>query len=229
MSKVHFIKEVCPEKIVLGKIKDRNITFYYPDDSSGESFSLLRIQTPQFKIPFDVDERKTKDGRVFMKSMTISTNDIGSSKNLRDIKRFRKKIEEIDNRMVSLLPEEYQTRNFYKSLYQGKNENFKPTMKIGIPFDRDETCKVPIFDYKNEHLPDSEIGRGDFISSIITLEGIWLSSGKMGVNWNAWQIKSYGNSLDSNKSRVSFKSEEFPDEDIPIQKFKKFKIRLEDE
>lgn len=185
MENVLLIKEVDPEKIVIGAIEDRRVTIFY---RFGESVKPLRINTPRLKVPFDLDEVKAKDGRVFIKNLTISTEDHGSSKNLRDLKRFREKIGEIDKKIVSLLPENLQMKTFYNSLYQ-KDEKYQPTMKLGILMDREENAKIPIFDNEQKVINEEFLKKGVVVSAIITLDQLWMNADKMGLNWTVNQIQ----------------------------------------
>ena len=194
-----------PELLTIGNVKDKSIGVYYPIEDKSEEFSKLRIQTPRFKIPFNPDERKTKENKIFVKNISLSTDEIGSDLNKKNANTFRMKIEETDQKIKSLLPPPYNEKNLSPSLWQSKNLTYKPTMRITLPYS-DEVCKTAVYNEKDDKIQDTDVCRNSIISAIIRLDGIWLWGDKMGVNWVAEQIKIYEDT--PKKSKIFFRDED---------------------
>jgi hypothetical protein len=205
------IKEYKPLKLVHGKTTEKAVTFYYPLNSSSDEFRKLTIQTPRMYIPFDLEERKMGD-KVFIKNINLSLREIGSDKNKKRLLQFEDKIKETDKRILDLLPEKLLMKNFYPSLYQGKNLNYKPNMKVSIPFDGDD-CKISIYNEQHEQISDEKLDKGIILSAIIRLDKVWIWNDKMGVNWVVEQIKIYNsqNTISPKKNPKSFKLREDSD------------------
>lgn len=215
--KILSTREFNPDNIVVGTASDRNVTFYYPLTPGSDEYSKLRIQTPMMRIAFDPDEKKTKEGKTFVKNICFSTDEIGSSGNKKNLKYFREKIKESDRKMFGLLPEVLQTKALSNSLWQGKNKNYGPTFKASMPY-KDNVCKSFVFDENDDRVSDDEVQRGVTASAILKLDNMWIWNDKIGVNWSIDQLKIYDKKQTTNTDVY---------DDQPPTKVK-FKIRKED-
>lgn len=183
-------KNYDPSVLTIGTATEKNVSFYYP--TGNDEFTKLRIQTPKFRIPFIPEERKTKADKIFVKNISLSTDEIGDSNNRKLIELFRTKIMNTDDVLKKLIPESLKSKELGSSLWQGKNVKYKPIMKISMNY-KDEKCQTAVYNANDEKISDDEIKKDIIISAIIRLDGVWISNNKMGVNWVAEQIKIYEN------------------------------------
>lgn len=198
--KIYLTKEWNPEKIVIGNINDKKINIFYPKENEEGSFNPLVIQTPKLKIPFDGEEKRSKDGQVFVKNIQLSASPVGGQSNKNNIKSFVEKINAIDENIKAQVGGSKKMSNSFR---QGRNTDFAPNMRISIPF-RDECCKTAIYDSKDDKTDVSSITKGIIVSVILRLDSLWIGAQSMGINWVAEQIKIY-------------------EKPAPIKKFLKFK------
>jgi hypothetical protein len=185
-------KEYDPEMLTMGNIGEKSICVYYPVKDVKDQFTKLKIQTPKLRIPFDGDLRKTKEGKIFVKNIQLSTDEIGSNNNKKNINTFRTKIEDTDNKIKKLLPPEFTNKTISNSLWQGKNTKYSPNMRISIPF-KDEICQAEVYDSDDTLLDYNEVKKGITASVILQLDNIWVTHDKVGINWVAKQFKIYDN------------------------------------
>lgn len=188
-------KEFEPEKVVVGSVTEKNVMLYYPLSSGNEEYRKLTIQTPKMKIIFDPEEKKTKDGRVFVKNINFTLSELGSDSNKKNISLFKEKIERTDSTIQKSLPEVLKLKTFNTSIW--KNSNYSPTMKISMPY-KDGVCKTVVFDSNNERISDDEIKKGVFVSAILKLDNMWIWNDKIGVNWVVEQFKIFENKQNKN-------------------------------
>lgn len=216
---IPMVENYNPRKIVLGKVEEKHVTFFLPD---GDNFKKIKFQTPKMRICFDVEERKTKMGKLFVKNVTLSTNEIGSDNNRKRIEILRTKLEKTEKYIKRLLPDYLKNKKFNSSLWQGNNKDFKPTFKVGINFDRNEEANVGIFDKDNNPMEHTKLQKGQIVSMSIKLEKLWIWNDKIGINWNIEQIKVY-EELPKKGFRIVKESEDDDDEDYqkPKNKTKK--------
>lgn len=188
MSTILRTKNYDPSVIVLGTSTEKAISFYYP--IGNDEFSKLRIQTPKLRIPFDPEDKKTKNNKLFVKNISLSTDEIGTSDNKQLINKFRTLMSETDEKLMGLLPESVRSKDFTPTLWQGKNIKYSPIMKISMNY-KDEKCQTSVYDSKDAKISENDVIKGIVISAIIRLDGVWVSNNKTGVNWVAEQIKIY--------------------------------------
>lgn len=181
-------KNYDPSVLTFGNSTEKMVSFYYP--TGNDEFTKLRIQTPKLRIPFDPEERKTKADKIFVKNISLSTDEIGNDDNKKTISKFRAKMTETDGILKSLLPENLKSKEFGSSMWQGKNIKYKPIMKISMNY-KDEKCQTAVYDANDTKITDEDIKKDIIISAIIRLDGVWIANNKMGINWVAEQIKIY--------------------------------------
>lgn len=189
MSEIPMVENYNPKKITIGKVEDKAIRFYYKLDD--DNFEKIRFQIPKMKIAFDIDERKSKTGHVFVKNVSLSTNEIGSDNNRKRIEILRNKLEKTEKYIKKLLPNHLQNKTFVPSLWQGKNTSFKPIFKVSINYDHDGKTKTGSFDSDNNPVDDSFLVKGQMVSMAIRLEKVWVWNDKIGINWEIEQVKIY--------------------------------------
>ena len=189
-STILMTKQWNPESFVIGSVNEKNATFYYPLASGSDEFTKLRVQTPRMRICFDPDEKKTKEGKVFVKNVSFSTQEIGSNGNKKTIRLFKKRIQETDKKIFGLLPEILQNKSFSSSLWQGKNTSYEPTMKVSFPY-RDGVCKTQVYDKNDDRIDEEEVKKGVVASAILKLDNMWIWRDKVGINWVVEQLKIY--------------------------------------
>lgn len=198
-------KHFKPSLVRLGDAKGNYINVFYPLNSQENEFTKLKIQTPKMKIPWDLEERKSRQGKVFSINVTVSTDEIGSDKNKKNTNMFREKILELEEKIKYLLPPNFQSKDFSSSLYQGKNLEFKPTMRLSIPCYKDEQPNVTIFDKNGDQDNISSLVPRSVCTFIICLNSIWSTDTKVGINWNIEQVTVFN---DFFKKKISFREEE---------------------
>lgn len=186
---IPMIENYQPSKIVLGKVDEKYVKFYMSGD--GDDYKQIRFQIPKMRIAFDIDNRKSSTGKVFVKNITLSTNDIGSENNVKRIDILRTKLLKTEKYIKRLLPPHLENMTFSHSLWQGKNLDFKPTFKVSIHYDRDDKTKTNVFDSNNNQISDSTLTKGQIVSMAIRLDKLWIYGGKIGINWDVEQIKVY--------------------------------------
>lgn len=186
-------KEYNPDLLKLGQYNDNRVTFFYP--IGVDEYSILRIQTPTMNIPFDPSDRKTKDGDIFIKNISLSMN------NDKKVRHFQEKIEETDKKIQELLPEILKSKEFSPSLWKSKNGNYEPTMKINLPY-KDGSCCSPVFNDKNEKISEEEIKKGIKGSAILKLDKVWIWNNKIGINWTVEQFK-----IQPSQNKLKFREE----------------------
>ena len=101
-------KSIDPSLVEFGKINGKYIAVNYPKlEAAVGEFTKLKIQTPKMNIPWDIKERKTREGKVFAYGISVSTNNIGTDKNKDSIDIFRTKFKEIEERIKKKLPDSF--------------------------------------------------------------------------------------------------------------------------
>lgn len=179
-------RNIEPSLIKLGEPNGNYINVFYPDDSETE-FVKFKIQTPKMKVPWEPKEIKSKQGKVFSINLSVSTDEIGTEKNKASIEMFRNKIIEIESVIKDILPDEFKNKTFSSSLWQGNNADYKPTMKLSIPFFK-ETPSVVIYAQDGSELTINSIIPRSICTFIISLNSVWSTTDKVGLNWNIEQI-----------------------------------------
>lgn len=204
---INMTSEYDPLKLTLGKIGPKSVTFFYPLKGKSDEFTKLKIQTPRMKIPFDVVEKKNKENKPFMKTFSVSTNEIGTTSNKSNISSFKDKINQTDEIVARLLPDNIKNNRMSPSLWKGQNTNFSPTMKISINYDYNDNtkCNCKVFNHNNEEIRETELTKGCLISAIIRLDSLWIYEDKIGINWIAEQIKIYQDQPSVKESGSKFK------------------------
>lgn len=168
-----------------------NIPIKYNNDD-------LMIHLPLLKIPFEVSDVKTKDGKVFMKKITFSTGELflkeNNKKINKHIKKFVKMVQNIDEIAKKYIRQELdEDVNFYSSLYKKEGSTYDPSYNVNITFHRNTTDPIiNVFDAKDNKLKLSETPvRQMLASGIVKLDSLWVSKGKAGVNWNLIILQLY--------------------------------------
>lgn len=191
MSDVPLIENYNPKNIILGKLEERQVKFFIRSETNPDEFGKIRFQIPRMRIAFDIDEKKTAQGRTFVKNISFSTNENGSSNNKKRIEIFRKKIEKTEKYIKKLLPDSLKDKQFSPSLWQGKNLDYKPIFKTSISFNKDEETKAGIYDDNNNLIDHNLLEKGQYASAVIRLDKVWIWKNKIGINWEIEQIKIY--------------------------------------
>lgn len=206
-----FCNQLDVNKINISKRKGNKIMLSYDYDNNG-----LYLQTPKFRVPFEIkDKVSQKTNQVFMKQISFSTELHKNNQYVKEnkhISKFSNTLVKIDQRIRKLLPE-YNDYEMYKSLYHGNND-FSPIFNVNMVFFYGTTdLDVDIFDKdKNEILHEELNTKNAIVSSIVKLDSVWVSNGKMGVNWiaNQIQIHDYCNKIpisEDNKQKYAIINE----------------------
>lgn len=198
-------KKFNPSKVKLGDPKGNYINVFYPLNSQDNEFTKLKLQTPKMRIPWDLQERKSRQNKLFAINVTVSTDEVGSDKNKKNINMFREKIVELENKIKDILPPNFKSKEFSSSLYQGKNFDYKPTMRLSIPCYKDEIPSVSVFDKNGDSDKIESIVPKSVCTFIICLNSVWSTQTKVGINWNIEQVTVYG---DISRKRLIFQEEE---------------------
>jgi hypothetical protein len=207
-DQILLVRNFDPTLISVGKSKGNYTSIFYHKKENTDEFCRLKIQTPKIKIPFDIQERKSKIGKLFAMGVTVSTDEIGTENNKINIANFRSKLFEVEKQLRKKLPDELRSKDFSSSLWQGSNANFKPTMKLTIPCFKNETPEVAIFDKQGNVSDVSALEKFSICSFIICLDSIWSTDTKVGVNWHIEQAKIYE---ETKKGKFSFKDDQDDD------------------
>lgn len=211
MSDIPMIENYNPKYIVLGKVEEKAVKFFL-SSKNDNNYSKIRFQTPKMKIPFDIDNKKTSTGKIFVKNISLSTNEIGSENNKKRIEILRSKIEKTEKYIKKLLPTHLQNKKFCNSLWQGRNTDFKPILKVSIGFDRDDNVKAGIFDNDNNPLDVSKVSKGQTVSLVLRFDKLWVWNDKIGINWEVEQLKIYDKEIEpsrgSKKKRMVIRTDE---------------------
>lgn len=213
MEEPILIEQYNPKKIVLGKVDEKFLKFFYPSKVEGD-FEKIRFQIPSMKIPFDIEQKDNKAGTIFVKNISLSTNEIGSRNNRKRIEILRTKIMSTEKYIKKLLPEHFKDKNFYSSLWQGKSNNYKPIFKVSMGFDKEGRCTTGVFDEENNAIDHNEIKRGQLVSMVIFLDKVWVYNDKMGINWVVEQVK-----INNPKSNEEIENDEEDNRKVTIKKF----------
>jgi hypothetical protein len=186
---IPMIENYNPKAIVLGKVDDKSVKFYTP--GQGDDMDNIRFQIPKMRIAFDPDGRKSAMGKLFVKNISLSTNEIGSDNNKQRIEILRTKLEKTEKYIKRILPTHLSGKTFSHSLWQGKNKDFKPIFKVSISYNRDEKSKAGIFDSDNKPVGDECLEKGKIVSMALRLDKLWIWNDKIGINWEVEQVKIY--------------------------------------
>lgn len=177
-----YCNEIDVSKITLGTTKNTKTFINYDNQGS------LKIQTPIVYLPYLIKDKKTKDGRVFMKSLALSflflleSDEFKMNKN--HIKKFIKTINEIDDFIYNLVKPNEDVQ-FYRSIY--KKEIFNTDIKL--PYNS-TTPIIELYDENRKLIPFNEsLIHKKNVHCILKLEGVWISNNKMGISWILEQIK----------------------------------------
>tara|TARA_B100000941_G_C28506824_1_gene557891 strand:- start:778 stop:1413 length:636 start_codon:yes stop_codon:yes gene_type:complete len=189
IKEVLFPKNIDTEKIKKGSATEKRIPFYYPLSGS-DDFSNLCIQTPVMYIPFTPQERKSQDGTPFTGSLTSSFRDIGSEKNIKKMKIFHKKIQEIENFIKTEIEEiNPNITKFYKGLRPSTNEKYSDLFQMKILYKNGEPV-IDTFDKNKESINFQEVSNRMNASFLIKLDGVWIGRDPnvMGIDWTIKQL-----------------------------------------
>jgi len=189
IKEVLFPKNINTEKIKKGSATEKRIPFYYPVSGS-DDFSNLFIQTPLMYIPFTPQERKSQDGTPFTGSLTSSFRDIGSEKNIKKMKIFHTKIQEIENFIKKEIEEiNPNITKFYKGLRPSTNEKYSDLFQMKILYKNGEPI-IDVFDKNKESINFQEVSNRMNASFLIKLDGVWIGRDPnvMGIDWTIKQL-----------------------------------------
>lgn len=195
------IEKYEPKNIVLGKIEDKYVKFFLK--GSDGNLDKITFQLPIMRIVFDIEEKKTRDGRVFVKNVSVSTKETGSDNNKKRIQILRSKIEKTEEYIRRLLPEGLRSKTFLTSMWQGKNTDFSPVFKASLNYKNDE-CSAGVFDEDNSPIDSNSLEKGQYVSMAITLDKLWVWNDKIGLNWEVNQIKIHN---EPEKKKMNIRSE----------------------
>ena len=195
------IEKYEPKNIVLGKVEDKYVKFFLKGVDG--NLDKITFQLPIMRIVFDIEEKKTRDGRVFVKNVSVSTKETGSDNNKKRIQILRSKIEKTEEYIRRLLPEGLQSKTFLTSMWQGKNTDFSPVFKASLNYKNDE-CSAGVFDEDNSPIDNNTLEKGQYVSMAITLDKLWVWNDKIGLNWEVNQIKIHN---EPEKKKMSIRSE----------------------
>lgn len=200
-------KKFNPSHVKLGPVNKNYIPVFYPKKGD-DSFVKLFIQTPKMSVPWEMKEKKSRQGKIFAYTLTASTGPVGSEKNQRNIDMFRDKIVQLETKIKELLPVDFKNKTFYSSLWQSDNSNFKPTMRLTIPCYNGGEPKVSVFDKNKEPTEVDKIVPKSVCTFIIVLDSIWSTADKVGINWNIDEVVIYEQASPVTKTKFMFKEEE---------------------
>lgn len=189
---INLIAEYEPSNIILGKYtKNKHVTYFYPLKNCPDEFSKLRIQLPKMRILWEPEEKRTKDGKLFVKNYTLSLKESGSTSNKRSVSLLKQKMEQTDSIVKNLLPDELKYKTMNATLWQ--KGDFDPCMKFAINYDfNDETkCNCNVYNNDNVLIHEDELKKGSLIGVILRFEKLWIYNDKVGIQWIADQIKIY--------------------------------------
>lgn len=179
--------------------KGKGFIFEYKNDPD------IFIHLPEMRIPFNVQEKKTRDGRVFMKSIAFSTEslklqDTGDNTfdleadtklNNKHIKKFVQFVKKVDSIVEEYFDDKKAT--FYNSLYCSNDNKYSPTFSVNVKF-KYGTNEPQVDVYDDDTPPnilmfEDRIFRNKIATGIVRLDGAWKSNGKIGLNWTAVQLQ----------------------------------------
>lgn len=194
-SNIYYCNEINPKKLSQTKAPREyasSIRAYIDYDKKP-----LFLKLPKMRIPFDPKEEKTRDGKIFMRKISVSlgplTKDPDDNNN-KHIEMFKKVIKTIDTHVAGMI-----NGDFRGSIYES-NPEYAPTFTVGVKnaYGQD-TPNLELFDSKKKQLP---IDKCDFnlrtwvVSGVVKLDGVWIqkrvdsSTGKRkcGIDWTLTQL-----------------------------------------
>lgn len=199
------IEKYDPKGIVLGKVEDKFVKFFV--NGANGDLDKITFQLPTMRIVFDIEEKKTRDGRVFVKNVSLSTKENGSENNRKRIEILKSKIEKTEEYIRKLLPEKLRSKSFVSSLWQGSNKDFSPVFKASMNYKNDE-CVTGVFDEDNNPIDSNSLEKGQYVSMAITLDKLWVWNDKIGLNWEVNQVKIHRAPEVSTKTTSRFRNDD---------------------
>jgi hypothetical protein len=199
-------KTLDPEILIFGKHKDRSATVYYP--TGVNDYDKMRIQTPKMKIVFDPQERKDRNGSIFVLNLSHSLEAIGSDKNKSNIELFESKMKRVERVVQKILPPDVISGREKSSSFWQKGD-YASTIRSSVKYMNGDP-QIRIFMGKNREPVDvSELKRGAITSCIFCLDQVWVTKDKYGINWVVEQIVIYPEkSSTSTSNSFSIRDEE---------------------
>lgn len=186
--KIQRYNEIDIEKLSIGEKKGSKYIILY----DGEP---LVFKSPKMKSPFALSSKKTKQGKIFMKTITFSMENIN-----KHVEKFSKVIQDIDDKIQSLMNRKNGVNGVLReSLYQN-NPKYPATYRVDIRFEYGtDILDFEAFDAQNNNIEsiNDYIFERVICSSLIKLDSVWeytdTSTGevKYGINWFANQGKIY--------------------------------------
>jgi hypothetical protein len=227
-----FTKNFDPTKMKAGTYAGKNISFYYPLETAGEEFVKVKIQTPMLRVAFKPEEIRTKqDNKLFIANLSLSLEEIGDEQNQKTIRRFVRRMTKMSEVVRDLLPFELKNNVFYGNLYQNPSGKYAPTMKVGMPFNKDETCKSEIFDANKNIIPYNDLTFNKTAMFILRFDGVWIFNNKVGMTWVIEQAKVYGDyvrrTVNIRLNRDELEDDDDDDDEPKAKVIKGMKIRSE--
>ena len=185
--RVYTIKEIKPCDITC-KEKGKKVFFEFKGNP-------IYLHTPKMRSPFYLSEKKVRaTGVVFMKQISLSTEIYeGCDKNnAKYIKKFTEFLQQIDERILELLPK-YNNNRFtmYKSLYTNPKTEYASTFNAGIKIDDSLNPLIDIYNQDRQPIEctTNALFKNKCVSGIVKLDNVWVSGDKIGVGWSAVQLK----------------------------------------
>lgn len=182
-----YCNKIDMNNLKLGVKKGTRTLFTYNGDPD------LYIHLPYFKVPFNLKEKKTKEGKVFMKTISFSTENVDlddpkqTKTNNKHIKKFVQFVDNVD----AIASKKFPNREQYNSLYVNPEGKYAPTFNVNIKFKYGtHEVNLDVFDNQENLLAfDDFIFKNKIVTGILKLDSVWESNGKIGTNWNAVQLQ----------------------------------------
>jgi hypothetical protein len=187
----YFVNKIQYDSIHFGPLKGSKRYISY------QGASGLNIHTPKMRIPFELQDKTTRENIVFMKKAVFST-ECKPSKTLllseeeikhnnKHIKKFVAFLDKIDQ----MVEAEYPGYTLYRSLYNPPDAKYSPTFTCNIKLYQDN-LDLQCFDKDEQSVDVNGLTfKNRVAQGVVQLESIWVSqySKKVGINWMLKQIK----------------------------------------
>lgn len=184
----YFVNKIQYDSIHFGPLKGSKRYISYKGSSG------LNIHTPKMRIPFELQDKTTRENIVFMKKAVFSTerlSGIGSEEEIKHNNKHMKKFVAFLEKIDQMVEAEYPGYTLYHSLYSPSDAKYSPTFTCNIKLYQDN-LDLQVFDHEEQSVDVNGLTfKNRIAQSVVQLESIWVSeySKKVGINWMLKQIK----------------------------------------